>query len=274
MTALGEFLRSRRAALRPADAGLVSYGSRRRVPGLRREELAQLAGVSVAYLTRLEQGQAKGASDAVLDALARALRLTSDEHKHLRNLARPPAAAAKRTPSRPARLRPAARQLLDAMGGVPAVVIDRRWDVLAWNPLGHALLAGHVDAASPDRPADRPNLQRLLFLDPHTRDLYPRWETEARQAVAALRLAAGELAEDARLAALVGELTMGSAEFAALWARHPVRDCTSGVKAFHHPVVGEFELSFETLTLPEGHRVLAYSAERGSGAEAALRLLA
>ncbi|MFI9236758.1 helix-turn-helix domain-containing protein [Streptomyces cinnamoneus] len=271
---LGDFLRTRRAALRPEDVGLVPYGRTRRVPGLRREELAQLAGVSVAYYTRLEQGQAAGASDEVLDAIARALRLSADEHRHLRNLARPGRAARRRAP-RPATAGAGVRQLVAAMSAVPAVIVDHRFDVLGWNPLGHALLAGHLDADSPDRPADRPNTQRLLFLDAHARELYPRWEAEARRAVSALRLAAGEHPEDRGLAELIGELTMKSEEFAALWSRHPVRDCTSGTKAFHHPVVGALELSFEMMRLPDtgGQGVIAFSAEPGSASEAALRLL-
>ncbi|MBB5935834.1 helix-turn-helix domain-containing protein [Streptomyces zagrosensis] len=272
---LGNFLRTRRARLQPEDVGLVSYGGRRRVPGLRREELAQLAGVSVAYYTRLEQGQSGNASDGVLDAIARALRLTPDEHEHLRNLARP-GRAARRPAPRAASARPGARQLIAAMDAVPALVLDLRYDVLAWNPLGHALLAGHVDAASPEHPAERPNTQRLLFLDPHARELYPDWEGEARRAVSSLRLAAGEHPQDRQLAELIGELTIKSAEFAALWSRHPVRGCTSGVKSFHHPLVGPLELSFEMLRLPDsgGQGLLALSAEQGTPSEAALRLLA
>lgn len=271
---LGEFLRTRRARLRPEDVGLISYGARRRVPGLRREELSQLAGVSVAYYTRLEQGQSNNASEGVLDALAAALRLTEDEHTHLRNLARP--GRTKRRPAeRPDNARPGTRQLIAAMSDVPVVVVDRRFEVLAWNPLGHALTAGHLDARSPERPADRPNLQRLLFLDPHTRELYPRWDEEARRAVASLRLAAGQYSEDRRLAELIGELSMKSPEFAALWSRHPVNSCTYGAKAFHHPTIGPLELSFEMLQVPDdsGHRMLMYSAEPGSSSEAALRLL-
>ncbi|GAA2343363.1 helix-turn-helix transcriptional regulator [Streptomyces cuspidosporus] len=273
--ALGEFLRTRRARLRPEDVGLVSYGTRRRVPGLRREELAQLAGVSVAYYTRLEQGQSSGASDGVLDAIARALRLTPDEHAHLRNLARP-ARAARRPAPRAEAARPSTRRLIEAMDGVPALVLTARFDVLAWNPLGHALVAGHLAADAPERPADRPNTQRLLFLDPHTRELYPDWESDARLAVSALRLAAGAHPDDRRLAELIGELTMKSGEFAALWSRHPVRQCSYGVKSFHHPLVGPMELSFEMTGLTDSgdQRLLMYGAEPGSPSEAALRLLA
>ncbi|AEW94413.1 MULTISPECIES: helix-turn-helix transcriptional regulator [Streptomycetaceae] len=271
---LGEFLRTRRARLQPEDVGLVSYGNRRRVPGLRREELAQLAGVSVAYYTRLEQGQSGNASDDVLDAIARALRLGEDEVAHLRNLARP--RRAKRRKAAPVEYaRPGARQLIAAMPEVPAVVLDVRFDVLAWNPLGHALVAGHLDPAAPDDPARRPNLQRLLFLDPRTRELYPQWEDEARRAVSSLRLFSGSSPDDERLAELVGELSMKSGEFAALWSRHPVHNCTFGRKWFRHPEVGELELDFEMTLLPEsGHRLLMYSAEPDSPSKAALGLLA
>ncbi|MGV9271631.1 helix-turn-helix domain-containing protein [Kitasatospora sp. NPDC003701] len=276
---LSEFLRTRRARLQPEDVGLTVYGTRRRVPGLRREELAQLAGVSITYYTRLEQGQSRNVSDEVLDAIARALRLDGDEHAHLRNLARPgrPGRSAKgRAAEGFERARPAVRQLIGAMADVPAVAVGRRNEVLAWNPLGHALLAGHLDVAAPDRPADRPNLSRLLFLDPRTRELYPHWETEARAQVAFLRLAAGRHQEDRQLAGLIGELSMKSAEFAALWSRHPVHDCLFGSKEFQHPVVGGLTLDFEALPLPEasGHRMLLFSAAPGSTSEAGLRLLA
>ncbi|WP_069866686.1 helix-turn-helix domain-containing protein [Streptomyces malaysiensis] len=271
---LGSFLRTRRAGLRPEDVGLVAYGTRRRVPGLRREELAQLAGVSAAYYTRLEQGQSTGASDGVLDAIARALRLTPDERTHLGNLARPPRTGRRPVP-RPPSARPATRRLIAAMDGVPAVVLDLRFDVLAWNPLGHALIAGHLPADAPERPGARPNTQRMLFLDPHTRELYPDRKGEARRAVSSLRVVAGAHPDDRRLAELVGELTMKSGEFAALWARHPVRRCAFGTKSFHHPLVGSLELDFEMTRLPDsgGQCLLMYGAEPGSPSEAALRLL-
>ncbi|GIG69408.1 helix-turn-helix transcriptional regulator [Phytomonospora endophytica] len=268
MSELGDFLRTRRARLNPEEVGLTSYGARRRVPGLRREELAQLAGVSVAYYTRLEQGQSRNASDSVLDAVARALRLDDDERAHLLHLARP---VKKRRPpvARPETARTATRQLIEALDGVPAAVLDRRTNVLAWNRFGHALLAGHLAFD------DRPNLARLLFLDPHTRELYPRWDEEARVAIASLRMVAGENPEDRALAELIGELSMKSGEFTSLWARHPVRTCTFGVKLLHHPLVGELELNFENMVLPDdsGQRVLMYSAAPGSPARGGLDLL-
>ncbi|MBT2454830.1 helix-turn-helix domain-containing protein [Streptomyces sp. ISL-86] len=275
-TALGDFLRNRRDRLTPQDVGLPTHGTtRRRVPGLRREELALLAGVSITYYTHLEQGHSVNASDAVLDSLARALRLSPDEHAHLRDLARPPRAARRAAAPRPEYARAATRQLLAAMPEVPAVVLDRRNDVLAWNPLGHALLAGHLDATSPERPADRPNLTRMLFLDPHTRELHADWKQDARTALAALRLVAGRHPDDRALAELIGSLMVQSPEFAALWSKHPVRDCTVGVKHLRHPVVGELALDFESMPLSDGrgHRVLFYSAAPESASAAGLTLL-
>ncbi|WEH40278.1 helix-turn-helix transcriptional regulator [Streptomyces sp. AM 2-1-1] len=273
-TALGDFLRNRRARLQPEDVGLPNHGTRRRVPGLRREELALLAGVSITYYTHLEQGQSANASDSVLDALARALRLTPDEHTHLRDLARPPKAK-RAAPHRPEYVRAPTRRLIDAMPQVPAVVLDGRNDVLAWNALGHALLAGHLDPASPDTPAARPNLTRMLFLDPHTRELYTDWTKEARVALSALRLVAGRNPQDSALAELIGSLLLRSADFAKLWSKHPVRDCTVGTKSLHHPAVGAMTLDFENLHLADGtgHRMLLYTAPEGSPSDAALRLL-
>ena len=195
---LADFLRGRRARLRPEDVGLVSYGQRR-VPGLRREELARLAGVSPIYYTRLEQGQSTNASPSVIEAIARALALSDDERAYLHDLARP--RPAKRRRPRADAARPGVRQLITAMRDVPALVLGRHSQVLAWNELGHLLFAGHYDRTAPDRPADRPNLTRMLFLDPHTRELYRRWDEEASRAVASLRVAAGRFADDPALTA-------------------------------------------------------------------------
>lgn len=273
VTELGEFLRSRRDRITPDDVGVNSYG-RRRVPGLRREELAQLAGVSVTYLTRLEQGQSQNASDAVIDALARALRLDADERAHLYALAHPAPVARPRA-GRPEVAKPGAEQLLHAMGDVPAVLLGRFNDILAWNHAGHLLLAGHLDHDAPSRVEDRPNQLKLLFLDEHTRDLYADWADEAALAVASLRYVAARFADDRRLAELVGELSMNSSVFARLWAGHDVRLCTSGSKRFRHPAVGELELDYEVLHLPEGNgqRILTHTAEPASASSAALRLL-
>ncbi|MFE1293073.1 helix-turn-helix transcriptional regulator [Streptomyces sp. NPDC058751] len=271
---LGDFLKSRRAALRPEDVGITPHPTRRRVTGLRREELATLAGVSITHYTRLEQGRAVGASDSVLDAIARTLRLTDDETAHLKALAHP-GTASRPAPARVEHAGASARQLLAAMSEVPALVLDRRNDVLAWNRLGHALLAGHLPAESPDTRGARPNVTRMLFLDERYRDLYTNRDEEAQLAVASLRLIAGRHPDDRRLAELVGQLIVQCDEFASRWARHPVRTCTSGVKRLRHPLVGAMDLSFENLVIPgpSGQRLIAYTAEPGSPSEAALRLL-
>ncbi len=270
---LGEFLRTRRAGLTPEHVGITSYGARR-VPGLRREELAQLAGVSATYYTRQEQGQSTNASEAVIEAIARALSLDDDERAHLHELARP-VRAPRRRPARTDHARPGTVRLLGAMADVPAVVLGRRNEVLAWNSLGHLLLAGHLDADAPTRPTDRPNLTRMLFLDPHTRDLHRNWRGEAALAVASMRFVAAQFRGDRELAELIGELTLNSPDFARLWAKHPVQKCTSGTKQFRHPEVGDLDLDFEVLHLPDvsGQRIVTHTAEPGSAAAAALALL-
>jgi transcriptional regulator with XRE-family HTH domain len=270
-TTLGEFLRMRRGRLNPEDLGIASYGARR-VPGLRREELAQLAGVSVTYYTRLEQGQSHQASESVIEALARALELSDDERGYLHNLARP-LPAHPRTPA-PATARHGTRQLIGSLN-LPAVVVGTRTEVLAWNPLGHRLLADHLDPDAPDRPDQRPNLTRMLFLDPHHRDLYPRWENSASCAVASLRLAVSRHRDDTELAALVGDLATKSKEFATLWDAHPVAEHASGPRHLRHPEIGELAVHLETLLLADepDHRLLIYSAADGSPSQAALQLL-
>ncbi|MEW9554985.1 helix-turn-helix transcriptional regulator [Nonomuraea sp. NPDC050783] len=270
-TTLGEFLRLRRGRLKPQDVGIASYGERR-VPGLRREELAQLAGVSVTYYTRLEQGQSHRASESVIEALARALELSDDERIYLHNLARP------RTPRphtpTPATVRRATRQLIDSLQW-PAVMTGPRTEVLAWNPPGHRLLAGHLDQDAPDRVERRPNLTRMLFLDAHHRDLYPHWDTSASCAVASLRLTVSRHPDDTELAALTGELIIKSEEFAALWSAHPVAEHASGPRHLQHPEIGELDLELETLVPADepDHRLLIFSAAEGSSSQAALRLL-
>jgi transcriptional regulator with XRE-family HTH domain len=275
MEELGDFLRSRRSRLSPSEAGARTYGERRRVPGLRREELAQLAGVSVAYYTRLEQGQSRNASDGVLDALARALRLDADETNHLRALARPDQAAAVPRP-RVEKLRPAVRTMLAGLGDAPALVIGYRTDVLAWNRMAHALIFSHLPFDGPEHPGSRPNVIKHIFCDPHLRDFYVDWKTKALDAVAYLRLASGQYPNDPRLAALVGELSVNSPEFAKLWTSHAVRRCASTVREFQHPLVGRMALNEEVMELlaDPGQRVVLYSAEAGSPSESALRLLA
>jgi transcriptional regulator with XRE-family HTH domain len=267
---LGEFLRVRRAALQPEDVGLQGYGVRR-VPGLRREELAMLAGVSPTYYSRLEQGLSTNASEAVIASIARALDLTRDEQAHLFNVARPDRSLRRRAAAaKPDRARTGTLRLINSLLGTPAVVIGRRSEVLGWNRLGHRLVAGHLGFDSPGHAVDRPNMTRMLFLDEHTKELYARWHEEAVRAVASLRVLGGKNPEDPELTALVGELTVKSPEFSRMWAKHPVERCVSGVKYFRHPEVGEFELTFEVLTPPDdsGHRVLMYTPDPGPGAEA------
>ncbi|MCK2245064.1 MULTISPECIES: helix-turn-helix domain-containing protein [unclassified Crossiella] len=271
-TVLGEFLRSRRARLTPAAAGLADYGDRRRVPGLRREELAHLAGVSAGYYTRLEQGQSQNASAAVLDALANALQLDQDERAHLHTLARPAPKARRRR--RPERLQPHLRTLVATLN-LPALILGRHTDILAWNPLAHALLAGHLDPAAPDTPATRPNWARLFFLDPHLRELFGDWAGKARDTVADLRRIAGHHQGDPALAELIGDLALSSPEFSALWSGHPVRDCASHHRDYRHPVLGRLTLTDDLLTLPdtEGQRLVLFHAEPGSASATALELL-
>jgi transcriptional regulator with XRE-family HTH domain len=273
-TELGEFLRARRARIGPAEAGVPVLGGRRRVPGLRREELAQLAGVSAGYYTRLEQGLSPNASDAVLDAVARVLCLDDTERAHLYTLARP-RPRTHRTPDRPERVRPGVRTMIESFGAVPALVLGRFLDVLAWNPMAHALLAGHLDRAAPERPEDRPNIARLLFLDRHSRELYADWTGKARSTVADLRLITGRYPDSPGLTNLIGELAVGSPEFAKLWSAHTVGDCGTATRVYHHPVVGELTLNCELPALPdEGQRLAIFHAEPGSPSDSALRLLA
>jgi transcriptional regulator with XRE-family HTH domain len=268
---LGAFLRSRRARVAPENAG-VATGTRRRVPGLRREELAQLAGISVDYYVRLEQGRSTRPSPEILDALARVLALDATEREHLRTLT----AARRKTRSpprrRPERVRPELVRLLEEMTGLPAVILGRRQDVLAWNRLGSELFGG-LDEGRRDR-----NNARYLFLDARSRETFPDWDQRARETVAVLRLAAGRYADDERLTELVGELSVKSEDFAAMWPAGDVLACGSGTKRFRHPVIGELTLRYETLQLPAsaaqaGQELHVYSAD-DDGARDGLRLLA
>lgn len=274
---VGEFLRNRRARLSPEEAGLVNYGARR-VPGLRREEVAMLAGVSVTYYTRLEQGQDIRASDSVLGSLARALRLTSVETRHLHDLAASAGSRRHRPPAdaEPDFARPGTQRLIENMTEIPCVLLGKRTELLAWNCLGHQLVGAHLPFEVFRDPCTRPNLTRMLFQDGPTRALYPQWDVEASRAVASLRLLSGRFAHDPELATLVGELTLQSADFARLWNEQPVENCMSGLKVLDHPVVGHLVLDFEVLSMPDdsGHRLLTYTAEGGSDAATAIRRLA
>ncbi len=267
---MGAFLRARRAKLRPEDVGMPTYGARR-VPGLRREEIALLAGVSSTYYTRLEQGQQVNASEGVLEALAKALALTPAERTHLFNLARAHKPA-DTPPGEHACARPGARRLIESMTDIPALIMGRQTEVLAWNRLGHRLLAPHRPFESPDRLEIRPNLTRMLFEDPYTRSLYPQWADEAGRATASLRVVAGRFGDDRGLQDFVAELEQQSAEFRRLWREHPIDNCISGLKYFQHPAVGELELDFEVLATMDdsGQRMLMYNARPGSPSAAAL----
>ncbi|MQS39439.1 helix-turn-helix domain-containing protein, partial [Streptomyces katsurahamanus] len=202
---LAVFLRAKRAVLAPESTPLNGFGVRRRVPGLRREEVAQLAGVSVTYYTRLEQGHSRNASDEVLLALARALQLSVTEAEHLLDLARARRTATT-TGSGTETASPNARALLALVAARPAVILGRRNDILAWNALGHALVAPHLPSGAPDHPGTRPSLPRLLFLDPQVRALYRNWDQEAADYVAYLRLISGKYPDDETLTSMVGEL--------------------------------------------------------------------
>ena len=268
-----DFLVSRRARITPEQAGLPVYGGNRRVAGLRREEVALLAGVSIDYYTRLERGRAHGVSDSVLEGIARALHLDEAERAHLFDLARAAAPAAPRAPRRPApqQVRASVRRILDSMTTTPAYVRNARLDILAANQLGAALFAPVL--TSPARPT---NNARFLFLDPAAPGFYPDWERQAQDVVAMLRTEAGRSPHDKGLSNLIGELSTRSENFRTWWAAHNVRFHRTGVKRFHHPVVGDLTLTFEALDLAadSGLRISAYTAETGTPSDDALKVLA
>ncbi|WP_449353438.1 helix-turn-helix domain-containing protein [Streptomyces shaanxiensis] len=267
---LSEFLRTRRARLKPEDVGLRSFGRYRRVPGLRREELAQLAGVSVAYYTRLEQGNGRHVSAEVLDAIARALRLSEAEHAHLTHLAKPKQHK-KKPAGRTQQVRGPLRTLLDTMDGGPAILVGRRSDILAWNRMTAAVFGDWAEL-----PAHERNWARMVFLRPEYRDLLVDWEHKAIDVVSQLRMDAGSHPDDPRVSALVGELSVKSEEFRLLWAAHDVQEKCRGVQRLNHPLVGELELRVEAFHLADDHEqmLLTYHAEPGSPSAEALRLLA
>ncbi|MGW3860644.1 helix-turn-helix transcriptional regulator [Streptomyces sp. NPDC005047] len=268
---LSEFLRTRRDRLKPADVGLTDYSQRRRVPGLRREELAQLAGVSAAYYTRFEQGNARNVSREVVDAVSRVLRLSEAEQAHLLQLAQPKRRAERPVEPPRQQVRSEVQELLTAMEGVPAYVWGRRSDVLAWNQTASAVFGDWAARAPRDR-----NWARVTFLDPASRKLFTDWDSKAHDVVGRLRLWAGLYPDDAQLASLVGELSMKSAEFRTLWAAHDVKQQTHGPMRLTHPLVGELTLRYETLALQgdQDQYLSTYHAEPGSPSEEALRLLA
>ncbi|MDG9728171.1 MULTISPECIES: helix-turn-helix transcriptional regulator [unclassified Streptomyces] len=268
---LGDFLRSRRARIRPEDVGYASGSGLRRVPGLRREELAHLAGVSIDYYVRLEQGRNRGVSDTVLGAVAAALRLDEDERAHLFRLARPqkPEPDTKRTAPEEA-ARPGVRRLLDWITA-PALAMGRRMDVLAWN---RPLCALITDFAA--LPVAERNLCRLHLLNDEIGSRYPDREMIAREAVGHLRIAASRFPEDPELWRLVEELNQGSEEFRRHWQRHTVRTKSHGLKRIDHPEAGPLTLSYEITHFPQDPELslLVYTAAPGTPEEEALRVMA
>ncbi|MEV0623885.1 helix-turn-helix transcriptional regulator [Nonomuraea sp. NPDC050404] len=265
-----EFLSSRRARITPEQAGLLAYGGNRRVKGLRREEVAMLAGVSIDYYVRMERGNLSGASDNVLDALARALQLDEAEREHLFALARAagPGTQRRRTPTS---VRPAVQQVLDAIGDAPAWVRNGRHDIVAMNRLGRALYAPVL--ADPRRPA---NTTRFVYLDPAAREFFVDWDRVANDAAAMLRLEAGRDPHDRGLIELVGELSTRSEVFRQRWASHDVQYHRSGRKRLRHPVVGQLDLDYESMELPSepGLTLNVYTAAHGTPTADALKLLA
>ncbi len=267
-----EFLKTRRARITPQQAGLPIYGGNRRVPGLRREEVALLAGVSVDYYTRLERGNLQGVSDSVLDALSHALQLDEAEQAHLFDLART-ANATPQTRRRPvtARVRPSVQRVLDAMIGAPAWVHNDHLDFLAANRLGYVLYSEmFVDAVRPV------NSARFMFLNPRSQDFYREWDQVADNTVAILRGAAGRNPYDKALSNLIGELSTRSDDFRIRWAAHNVRLHRTGVKRLHHPIVGDLELTYEGMELSAdpGLIMFSYTAQPGSPSDDGLKMLA
>lgn len=272
MTDLGDYLRSCRAKVSPEVAGIPSSGHRR-VPGLRREELAMLAGVSVDYIVRLEQGRATSASPEILRALAQALDLRPDEEEYLLRSA---TEAARRTPrgsssaADPQRVSRSTRVLLDSMTGVPALVLGRRMDIIGWNPLGAALFTDFSALAPQHR-----NHIRLAFLHPQVRSIYRDWDKVAKECVAYLRMDAGRYPEDPALARLIGELSMKDEDFRTWWASHRVRATRSGRKHFQHPTAGDMSLGFQVLDVrgTTDQSLLIYTAEPHSRSAQAVSFL-
>jgi transcriptional regulator with XRE-family HTH domain len=270
-----EFLITRRARLTPEQAGLPDFGGRRRVDGLRREEVALIAGISVEYYIRLERGNATGVSESVLDGISRALQLDDAEHAHLHDLVRAasasPGMVRRRSSAKAGQISPSVRQMMDAMKDVAVIVQNGRLDIVAANNLGQALYSEMYV-----QPQGAPNFGRFVFLDTRAQGFYLDWDDAARQTVALLRSEAGRTPHDRILSNLVGELSTRSDVFRTLWASHNVREHRAGRKELHHPVVGDIALSFEGLqiTSATGLLMLAYTAEQGSASHDKLQLLA
>ncbi|GIG25608.1 helix-turn-helix domain-containing protein [Cellulomonas denverensis] len=262
-----EFLISRRAQVTPEQAGLTVYGDDRRVPGLRREEVAELAGVSLDYYVRLERGNIAGASDEVLHAIAGALRLDEVERRHLFDLARRAPARVAREGRTAGRLRPSVRRMLDALS-VPALVTNACQDILGANPAGAALFAPHLES-------ERPNLARFIFLDSRAPEFYADWPLACRLTAAMLRYRAGRDPLNEDLTALIGELSTRSPRFRQDWADHDVHEHRTGRKLYRHPVVGEIDLTYDVLELPgePGLSITTYTVDPGSESERRLARL-
>jgi len=269
---IGAFLASRRARLSPEAAGLEHYGRRRRVTGLRREEVARLAGISVEYYTRLERGRTRGVSDEVVESVTRALQLDDVEHAHLVDMVRTANTSPinRRRRTTPQQIRPALRQLLDAMTETAAFIRNSRLDVLATNALGAALYAPVLQ-----QNAHSSNLARFIFLNANASHFYRDWNGIARDAVGSLRTAAGHQPGDASLSELVGDLSIRSDDFRSLWAAHNVRYYRSGVQKFHHPEAGDLDLEYDALEIAAdpGLTLIAYTAQRDTTSHRALMSL-
>ncbi len=268
-----EFLTTRRARITPQDVALRVYGARR-VPGLRREEVAILAGVSVDYYTRLERGDMRGVSEGVLEALARALRLDDAERAHLFDLARAakPTSAPRRRRAPRQRVRPSIQHFLDGITGAAAIVHSARLDNLAANQLGRALYSDLFATASGPGPVSS---ARYVFLKPSAREFYVDWDQAASDVAAVLRSAAGRDPDDRGLSDLIGELSSESEEFRTHWAEHNVRFHETGIKDFRHGVAGDLTLTYDRMELPAdpGLTMMVYTAEPGSTSADALNLL-
>ncbi|HEX3781642.1 MAG TPA: helix-turn-helix transcriptional regulator [Pseudonocardiaceae bacterium] len=268
---LREFLRSRRARLRPEELGLPGPGGRRRVAGLRREEVAQLAGISSDYYVRLEQGRTQHVSDSVLDAVADVLRMDDDERAHLRNLvSTKPTRRTSAAPAAGRSVRPALTRMVTDIDNGPAYLLDRAMNLLAWNRL-----AGLIFEAVTEKPAEARNMARFVFLDEAAKSVFIDWPEIARTTTAYLRLNTGRKPNDSQLTTLVGELSIKSEEFRRLWSEQLVADRSYGVKRMRHPLVGTLTLSYETLRQSDdsGQLVMVFNAEPGSETDDALRLL-
>ncbi|MGV9835115.1 helix-turn-helix transcriptional regulator [Nocardia niigatensis] len=265
---MGEFLRSRRSRLRPDEIGLPVWG-RRRVPGLRREEVAHLAGVSVEYYVRLEQGRAEAVSEGIVEAIATALRLSADERRHLRNLARPPRSLSRAgTP-----LRSGLQQLLDSMLRTPAYIVGHRTDILAWNAAAVALFG--VDFA--ELPEHERTWLHLVFFDPGIRALTAgSWPMIAGQIAADMRLRASHRPDDPELRAQLRDMTERSPEFREFWETHEVNDFQYGRYLLRHPRAGDLHLDYELLDIPADpgvRAVVAFTAAPGTDTAGALAAL-